>query len=339
MRAPCSLRLAIRCSSRSLLATIFSSAKPGGVEDLARLDAEVGEVAGVEADPDRLGARARAGAARPPRRGARPRACRRCRRGTRSCWAAPAPRPRRPRSSPSNAITQLWACVPRTGSPSSRPASTLEVAAQPPTYAAREAREAAVDALGAPQAEVDHLVAARGEHHARRLGRDQRLEVDEVEQRRLDELRLQQRAPHAHERLVGEHHRPLGHRVHVAARGAARTSSRRKRRVEERPAVVARRGRRGRRGPRSPKRKSGEQSRTRARPQATAKPPPNGFRRKKRWNTASVSALPGAPVGLGHRELVEVGESASGSRYTSARRLIGAIMRQERARRRVAEPC
>ena len=41
--------------------------------------------------------------------------------------------------SSSKSITQLWAWVPRTGMPRSRPASTLEVAAQPPMYAARAA--------------------------------------------------------------------------------------------------------------------------------------------------------------------------------------------------------
>jgi len=42
-------------------------------------------------------------------------------------------------TSVSNAITQLWAWVPRTGRPKRRPASTFEVPEQPPTYAAREA--------------------------------------------------------------------------------------------------------------------------------------------------------------------------------------------------------
>ena len=39
-----------------------------------------------------------------------------------------------------NDITQLWAWVPLTGMPKSLPASTFEVAAQPPTWAARAAR-------------------------------------------------------------------------------------------------------------------------------------------------------------------------------------------------------
>ena len=41
--------------------------------------------------------------------------------------------------SESNSITQEWACVPRTGMPRSLPASTSDVAAQPPMYAARAA--------------------------------------------------------------------------------------------------------------------------------------------------------------------------------------------------------
>ena len=36
-----------------------------------------------------------------------------------------------------NVITQEWACVPRTGMPNSLPASTFDVAEQPPTYEAR----------------------------------------------------------------------------------------------------------------------------------------------------------------------------------------------------------
>ena len=38
-----------------------------------------------------------------------------------------------------NDRTQEWACVPRTGIPNRRPASTFEVALQPPRYAARDA--------------------------------------------------------------------------------------------------------------------------------------------------------------------------------------------------------
>ena len=36
-------------------------------------------------------------------------------------------------------MTQLWACVPLTGMPKSRPARTFDVAPQPPTKAARDA--------------------------------------------------------------------------------------------------------------------------------------------------------------------------------------------------------
>ena len=99
-------------------------------------------------------------------------------------------------------------------------------------------RQPAVDTLRAPQPELDHLVAARGEPHARRLGRDQRLEVDEIEESRLDELGLHQGAAHAHERLVGEDHRALGHGVDVAGQSDPGELAE-KGRLEERLAVVA----------------------------------------------------------------------------------------------------
>ena len=153
-------------------------------------------------------------------------------------------------SSLSNAITQLCAWVPFTGSPSSCPASTLEVPAQPPTQAARRGAQPAVEALRPAQAELDDRVAACREPQPRRLRGDQRLEVDEVEQRGLDELGVQDRPAHADERLVREHDRPLGHRVDVA--GEAQLAEQPQEGVlEERPCRRCPRARRGSRGPRS----------------------------------------------------------------------------------------
>ena len=71
-------------------------------------------------------------------------------------------------------------------------------------------RDAAVDALGPPQAELDHLVALGGQADARGLGGDERLEVDEVQERRLEQLALEQRPLHADQRLVGEDDRAFG---------------------------------------------------------------------------------------------------------------------------------
>ena len=194
-------------------------------------------------------ARARAGAGPPRPRAGRRRACRRCPRGRRSCWAAPAPRPRRPRAPMSKAMTQLWACVPAHRQAEEAPGEHVRGRRDAAHVGRARGAEAAVGALRPPQAEVDHLVAPRGEADPRGLGRDQRLEVDEVEERRLDELRVEDRPPHADEGLVGEHDRALGHRVDVAAQ-AQLAELAQEGGVEERPAVVARGGRPGRRRPR-----------------------------------------------------------------------------------------
>ena len=61
-----------------------------------------------------------------------------------------------------------------------------------------------------------HAAAVGRQHDPRGLAGDQRLEVDDRQQRRLDELRLDQRGRDAQERLVLEERRPLGHRPDVA---------------------------------------------------------------------------------------------------------------------------
>src|SRR6266498_4898496 len=67
---------------------------------------------------------------------------------------------------------------------------------------------------------MDHALAgACGEHYARRLRRDHRLEVDLVEQHGLEQLRLDQRRGDAKERLVGEADGALGNRVDVSREG------------------------------------------------------------------------------------------------------------------------
>lgn len=76
--------------------------------------------------------------------------------------------------------------------------------------------EARVRALGAAQAELHDQVALRGLADARRLGGDERLVVDDVEHRRLDELGLEDRGLDAQQGFVGEDHRALGHGVDLA---------------------------------------------------------------------------------------------------------------------------
>ncbi len=98
--------------------------------------------------------------------------------------------------------------------------------------------EPAVDPLGPPQAELQDGIVAGRQPQARRLGGDQRLEVDQVEQGRLQELGDEQGAAHPHQRLLAEDHRPLGHGVEVAAE-AQGAEVIQEPRLEERPAVVA----------------------------------------------------------------------------------------------------
>ena len=71
--------------------------------------------------------------------------------------------------------------------------------------------ERAVDALGTPESELDHLVPAPAGRvaDARRLGRDEGLEVDHVEQGGLDDLALENRPDHPHQRLEGKDHGAL----------------------------------------------------------------------------------------------------------------------------------
>ena len=70
--------------------------------------------------------------------------------------------------------------------------------------------EATVRTLGAAQAEVGDRVTLGGPHHTGALGRDERLEVHEVEQRGLDELAIDDRADHTHHRLTREDDLALG---------------------------------------------------------------------------------------------------------------------------------
>ena len=67
--------------------------------------------------------------------------------------------------------------------------------------------------MRAAQAEIDQQLAGRGQHHARRLGGDQRLVMQDVDQPGLDQLRLRQRRGDAQDRLVGEEHAAFRHGV------------------------------------------------------------------------------------------------------------------------------
>ncbi len=98
--------------------------------------------------------------------------------------------------------------------------------------------EPAVDPLGAAHPELDHRRPAGGVADARGLGGDERLEVEDREEGRLDQHARHHRAGDAQERLVGEEHRPLRHRVDVHLHGEV-AQDREEPGVEERRAVPA----------------------------------------------------------------------------------------------------
>lgn len=78
------------------------------------------------------------------------------------------------------------------------------------------AQDRRVVALGAAGAEFGDRPPLGGAAHAVGLGRHERLVVDGEQHHRLDHLRLDDRAAHHHDRLVGEHRRALPHRPDVA---------------------------------------------------------------------------------------------------------------------------
>ena len=77
---------------------------------------------------------------------------------------------------------------------------------------------AAIGTLSATQAKLRNGTAVGRQHHARRLGGDERLEADDVEQRRLEHLALQRRAGHTHHGLARKDELALGHGVDVHVR-------------------------------------------------------------------------------------------------------------------------
>ena len=192
------------------------------------------------------------------RRGARPRACRRCRPGRRSCWACAL----------GVGLERLGLVVEghhpavRVGAAHRDAEAACRRArsrsrAQPPTYAAR---------LAAARRRCPARAAARTRAPARRARRAQtRAALVAISVWKLTMLssavsrswRCSSGPAHAHQRLVREDHRPLGDGVDVA--GAARIPARWRgtpaRTAAGRRCRSASRGRRGRR------RRSGSSSR------------------------------------------------------------------------------
>ncbi len=75
---------------------------------------------------------------------------------------------------------------------------------------------ARIRALRAAQTEFHHRIPFGGVSDLSRLGGDQRLVVDDVQQRRFQKLRLAQRGAHGNDRLFRKYDRSLRHGIYVA---------------------------------------------------------------------------------------------------------------------------
>ena len=78
--------------------------------------------------------------------------------------------------------------------------------------------QTAIGTLGAAQAELGDGATIGRQHHAHRLGGDERLEADDIEQRGLEQLALQRRAGHTHHGLARKDELALGHGIDVHVR-------------------------------------------------------------------------------------------------------------------------
>src|SRR5690606_19102922 len=75
--------------------------------------------------------------------------------------------------------------------------------------------ETSLGSMGSPQAEVDELLTRRQQHMAGRLGCDQRLERENIEQPAFDELSLWQWRDNAQNRLIGKEDRAFRHGIDI----------------------------------------------------------------------------------------------------------------------------
>ena len=78
--------------------------------------------------------------------------------------------------------------------------------------------KAAVGTLSAAEPELGNGATLCSLHHTRGLSGRERLEADDVQERRLEQLALERRAAHAHHGLAREHELALGHGIDVHAR-------------------------------------------------------------------------------------------------------------------------
>src|SRR5712671_4454786 len=193
-------------------------------------------------------------------------------------------------SSSSNAITQLCPCVPLTGIPNRRPAMTLEVAAHPPTHAARLAASPPSKpcARRRPNSSTGSPRAARTTRAALVAMRDWKL------------ITLSSGVSMSCAWTMGPVTRTIGSSGNTTVpSGTASTSQ--VSRIEARwsrnagsnsfsPSLPRTSPSQARSS--ASKRSDSMKSMAYSSPQAMVKPPPNGLRRKKRWKAACSSSIP-----------------------------------------------
>ena len=97
----------------------------------------------------------------------------------------------------------------------------------------------AIRSLRPAQAKLQHRIALRRMADPRRFGGDERLEVDHIQQRRLEQLTLQNRPANSHERLMRKNDGSFGNRVHIA-RHTQRAEIVEKAALKQRCAVISR---------------------------------------------------------------------------------------------------
>jgi len=185
--------------------------------------------------------------------------------------------------------------------------------------------QAAIGTLCTAQAKLGDGATIGGQHHARRLGGDECLETDDVEQRGLEQLTLQRRAGDAHHGLARKHELALGHGVDIHVRTEVaqvveecRLKHRAAGRSLERSEVVDVLGRKAQVLDKLGQLGGAAHDGIRA---------AKGMVAVKRRKTTLLIGLAALPQALGHSELVQIGEHCDVGRMRDVGQSHGATFR------------
>ena len=160
--------------------------------------------------------------------------------------------------------------------------------------------------MGPAETELEHRVTARGEADAGGLGRDEGLEVDHVQERGLQQLGLEDGTLYADEGLVGEDDRALRDGIDVA-REAQRLQVVQEDGVEEGPTIAAVE-RREVGHVLGGKAEVGQEVHDSGQAAGDREAASEGVLPEEEVEDRPLCRRPRLPVGVGHRELIEVGQ-------------------------------